>query len=263
MKTKSLPQETRSIIIALIKMARARQLSLPVRTWGGRREGAGRKPGSRPVVLHRARSQHKSRFPLHVTLRARAEVGSLRRARLYSALEAAIAASSRSDFRLVHFSVQGDHVHVVAEAHDKTTLSTGMRGLMIRAARALNRASGRSGPVWADRYHCRELRTPREVRHALAYVLLNARKHGRKVAAIDPCSSAPWFDGWRDHSPMVDLARDPPAVVAPRTWLLGAGWRRHGLLRFDEVRSLSSGRPLLAAPGDDYDSLRDPPRNVR
>jgi len=161
----------------------------------------------------------------------------LRRARLYPLIEAAIAASSRSDFRLVHFSVQGDHVHLVAEAHDKDALSSGMRGLMIRAARALNRACERSGPVWADRYHCRELRTPLEVRRALAYVLLNARKHGREVAALDPCSSARWFDGWRDHSPVVDLAVDPPAVVASRTWLLDAGWRRHGLLRFDEVRS--------------------------
>src|SRR4051812_39730186 len=195
-----------STIIALIKMARSRQLSLPARTWGGRREGAGRKPGPRPVVLHRPRSPHKSRFLLHVTLRARADVGSLRRARLYSALEAAIAASSRSNFRLVHFSGQGDHVHLIAEAHDKPTLSTGMRGLMIRVARALNRASGRSGPVWADRYHCRELRTPREVRHALAYVLLNARKHGREVAAFDPCSSARWFDGWGDHDATIDLA---------------------------------------------------------
>src|SRR5438876_8282807 len=124
----SLSREPVSNIIALIKMARDRQVSLPVRTWGGRREGAGRKPGPRPVVLHRPRSPHKSRFPLHVTLRARGEVGSLRRARLYSALEAALAASSRSDFRLVHFSVQGDHVHLVAEAHDKPTLSTGMRG---------------------------------------------------------------------------------------------------------------------------------------
>ena len=233
----SLSQARASNIIALIKMARSRQLSLPVRTWGGRREGAGRKAGPRPGVLHRPRAPHKSRFPLHVTLRARADVGSLRRARTYSALEAAIAASSRSDFRLVHFSVQGDHVHLIAEARDNPTLSTGMRGLMIRVARALNRAAGRNGPVWADRYHCRELRTPREVRHALAYVLLNARKHGREVAVLDPCSSARWFDGWRDHSSLVDLALDPPAVVASRTWLLGAGWRRHGLLRFDEVRS--------------------------
>ena len=215
-------------------MARQRQLSLPVpSTWGGRREGAGRKPGPRPVVLHRARSQHKSRFPLHVTLRARADLGSLRGPRLFPVLERAIAASSRSDFRLVHFSVQGDHVHLVAEAHDKAALSAGMRGLMIRAARALNRAADRRGPVWVDRYHCRDLGTPREVRNALVYVLLNSHKHGRDVAALDPCSSARWFDAWRDHSPVIDLAVERPPVVAPRTWLLGSGWRRHGLVPLD------------------------------
>ena len=226
-------QERDNSIIALIKMARQRQrqLALPVRRgWGGRREGAGRKPGPRPVVLHRARSEHKSRFPLHVTLRARADLGSLRGRRLFPVLERAIAAASRSGFRLVHFSVQGDHLHLIAEAHDKAALSAGMRGLMIRAARAVNRDLGRRGAVWADRYHCRELGTPREVRNALAYVLLNSRKHGREVAGHDPCSSARWFDGWRDHCAVVDLAIDPPAVVAPRTWLLGVGWRRHGLL---------------------------------
>ena len=159
---------------------RGRQLALPVRaTWGGRRKGAGRKPGPRPIVLHRARAEHKSRFPLHVTLRARADVGSLRGARLYPTIEAAIAAGSRSVFRIVHFSVQGDHMHLIVEARDKTALSMGVRGLMIRVARALNRAAGRSGPVWADRYHARDLRSPREVRNALCYVLLNARKHAQ------------------------------------------------------------------------------------
>jgi REP element-mobilizing transposase RayT len=171
---------------------------------------------------------------LHVTLRARADVGSLRGARLYPTIEAAIAAGSRSVFRIVHFSVQGDHMHLIVEARDKTALSMGVRGLMIRVARALNRAAGRSGPVWADRYHARDLRSPREVRNALCYVLLNARKHGRAVSDLDPRSSARWFEGWRDLDPVVVITAEPPPIVAPRTWLLSAGWRRHGLLRFDE-----------------------------
>ncbi len=171
---------------------------------------------------------------MHVTLRAQRAFGSLRTARLYRALESAIAAASRTDFRIVHFSVQGDHVHLLVEAHDKLTLSSGVRGLMIRAARALNRVNGRSGRVWGDRYHSRDLATPREVRHALCYVLHNSRKHGRDTAVVDPCSSARWFDGWRDHDAVVDLAADPPPIVRPRTWLMAVGWRRHGLLRSDE-----------------------------
>ncbi len=225
-------------IIALIKIVRRlppRQLSLSIPPgWGGRRPGAGRKAGRRPLVLHRARGEHKGRYPVHVTLRARREVGSLRGARLYGCLEAAIAAASRRDFRIVHFSVQHDHVHLIVEAHDKAILSSGLRGLSIRAARALNRAAARSGPVWADRYHSRELPTPREVRHALCYVLHNSRKHGRQTPSLDPCSSARWFDGWRDHDPVIDFAVDPPPTVRSRTWLLGVGWRRHGLIRVAE-----------------------------
>ena len=92
----------------------------------------------------------------------------------------------------------------------------------------------------AERYHLRVLRTPREVRNALAYVLLNGRRHayatGRKPLGrgkVDPASSGRWFDGWRDRRS--GRAPDPAAVAAPRTWLLGVGWRRHGLLSLDEV----------------------------
>ncbi|HVT09955.1 MAG TPA: transposase [Polyangia bacterium] len=167
----------------------------------------------------------------------------MRSPRRYGALEPAIASASRTDFRVVHFSVQGDHVHLIVEARDKVALSSGLRGLSIRAARALNRAACRSGPVWADRYHARDLSTPREVRHALCYVLHNSRKHGRPVVYVDPCSSARWFDGWRDHDPIFDFAADPPPVARPRTWLLTTGWRRHGLLRLDEKPASPPRRP--------------------
>lgn len=220
-----------------------RQLSLPVRKgWGGARAGAGRRRGPRPPVPHRARRAHKSRFPVHVTLRAQRAIGSLRSARVYRALETAVAAASRTDFRLVHFSVQGDHIHLIAEAHDKAALSSGLRGLAIRAARAVNRATGRSGRVWADRYHSRDLATPREVRNALCYVLHNSRKHRRETSPIDPCSSGRWFDGWRDHDPIFDFAADPPAIVRPRTWLMTVGWRRHGLVCLEEPPENSGQR---------------------
>jgi len=77
-----------------------------------------------------------------------------------------------------------------------------MKAIGSRIARAANRVFRRSGPVLADRYHLHVLRTPSEVRNALAYVLLNAPKHaaraGRALArafTIDPASSGRWFDG--------------------------------------------------------------------
>jgi hypothetical protein len=135
-------------------------------------------------------------------------------------------------FRVIHFSVQGDHLHLVVEADDTRTLARGASGLAIRTARAINRAVGRRGAVWGDRYHTRALRTPREVRHGLVYVLMNFRKHRPwDRRALDPCSSAPWFDGLHPRSPCPAGA---PPVRTPRTWLASVGWRRHGLIQTTE-----------------------------
>jgi REP element-mobilizing transposase RayT len=158
------------------------------------------------------------------------DVPSLRMGRRFEAMEQAIRKASGSAIRIVHFSVQRDHLHLIVEARDASGLARGVQGLAVRAARAVNRALGRRGTVWGDRYHARALATPREVRSAIAYVLLNRRKHDPLSRGIDPCSSGRWFSGWRSRQP---LSEDSP-VAAPRTWLASVGWRRAGLLRTDE-----------------------------
>ena len=153
---------------------------------------------------------------------------SLRSKRVFRVLRECFRGASSDAFRVVQFSVQGDHVHLMVEAQDKAALSSGARGLVIRGALAINRLLKRTGRVWGDRYHARELATPREVRNALVYVLMNHKKHGlRDRGHIDPCSSAPWFDGFQ-----VTLPPPPehPVTCYPRTWLASVGWRRHGLI---------------------------------
>jgi hypothetical protein len=85
-------------------------------------------------------------------------------------------------FGWVHYSLQGNHAHLIVEAQDPIALGRGMMAIGARLARAVNRIAGRSGPVLADRYHSRMLPTPREVHGALRYVLLNARKHAATAA---------------------------------------------------------------------------------
>ena len=211
------------------------QLPLPIpNTWGGARDGAGRPviEGRRRPTPHRARPEHKRAHPVHLTMRARAGLVSLRSPRAFTAIRVALAAASTERFRIVHFSVQSDHIHAIVEAHDKPSLARGLRGLAIRVARAVNRAVGRTGSVWGDRYHTRPLVTPRETRNCIRYVLFNFRKHRpADPRRIDPCSSAPWFDGFREPAPRA-LA---PPTRPPATWLLRTGWwRKHGLLGLDE-----------------------------
>ena len=216
---------------------------LPFRQNGGRRAGAGRKPkGEHAGVSHGPRSLLAARFPAHVTAKLSRGLPRLRCRREYAALRAAFAAGcDRAGFRLTHYAVLNDHLHFLVEARDRRALSRGLQGLFIRIAKALNKLWGRRGTVFADRYHDRILKTPREVRNALRYVLANARKHaaeGREIAvpqAIDVFTSAPWFDGFRETVTVRGIEAMPRPVTDAHTWMLTIGWRRHGLLSVHEL----------------------------
>ncbi len=214
---------------------RTLQHELAFRAWGGARRGAGRKPsGSRARVSHRSRPTHAAENPLHITIRLRAGLPSLRRKQTRNAVSRAFACGGdRFGFRLDQFSLQSNHIHLIAEAEDRGSLSRGMQGLLVRVARVLNRLWRRCGSVFADRFHARALRTPREVRAALVYVLQNARHHGLKLLGIDPFSSGYWFDGWKERPRTV--ASPPP--LSARAWLLREGWRRCGLIGLRESPS--------------------------
>jgi putative transposase len=149
---------------------------------------------------------------------------------VFPALRDALAACSRNGFRLIQFSVQSNHLHLIVETDDTLGLRRGLQGLAVRCARAINRCARRRGRVWAHRYHIRPMTTPTEVRRALVYVLMNIKKHSPSASnGVDACSSAPWFDGFAPKQPP-SASRYPPAVQPPRTWLLSQGWRRRGLI---------------------------------
>ena len=225
------------------KRKQPQQRALPFREHGGRRAGAGRKPnGPQAMVGHGLRPALAARFPAHVTMKVQRGLPRLRNRAEYAALRAAFAAGcDRNGFRLVHYAVLNDHLHLLVEAGDRNTLSRGLQGLAIRIAKALNRLWRRRGTVFADRYHDRILKTPREVRNALVYVLANGKKHaaaGRAVQvaqAIDPFTSAPWFDGFRETLVIRGLETIPRPVTEAHTWMLCIGWRRHGLLSVHDL----------------------------
>jgi REP element-mobilizing transposase RayT len=210
--------------------------------WGGWRPGAGRKKSPRPPIPHETRDPFPARYPCHVTLKVREGIASLRTVPVVKEIESSFRGCERRGFRLVHYSIQGDHLHAIVEAEGIEALARGMKSLAARFARAVNRVLRRAGPVLRERYHLRVLTSPRQVRNALRYVLLNARRHAAKrrpdrrlpgPVRLDPASSARWFDGWRREALEPDAAArgpDLPAVRSPRTWLLGVGWRRLGLL---------------------------------
>jgi len=215
----------------------SKQLNLPLATTATRRRR--RVTPTRAGMPHRARPAHCHRHPVHITLRRSRLLPSMREESLFRALRHALCRTPRSWFRVLQFSVQSDHIHLV-EARDTPSLSRGMTGLSVRLARAYNAALRRRGHLWSERFHSRALKTPREVRNGLVYVLMNRRKHAppakdATARAFDVCSSAWWFGGWaRPPSSGPPLPIQGVPVVPPETWLARTGWKRHGLIRSDE-----------------------------
>ena len=180
---------------------------------GGPRPGSGRPRGNR--VSHARRPRFRSVTPVHVTLRVKGHVWNLRSRRAWRRLRQAFEkARGRFGARLIEYSVQGNHLHLIIEADDTEALSRAMQGLTIRIAKALNAMMARAGQVFDDHYFARLLRRPTELVRAIAYVTGN-HQHHFGGGGVDLYSSA-----------VLSPAERVEFLSFPVGWLLNAGLRR-------------------------------------
>ncbi len=156
--------------------------------------------------------------------------------------------------KVVHYSIQGDHLHLLVEAADATKLARGMQWLFSRIAMEVNRVALRSGRLFRDRHFRQTLESPTQVRRALVYIVMNGRKHGAQQGRsllplyewLDECSTAGFIDKWHpaDQPTALALARARAGPCSPgakpTTWLARTGWwqRGGGALRFGEMPAL-------------------------
>jgi REP element-mobilizing transposase RayT len=209
---------------------------------GGWRRGAGRKRAPKSVS-HSTRLEFASAHPQIVTMRLQVDAPYIATDALLQHIREVIAASHRPTFRIVEFNVLGNHLHLITEAAGKDALARGIQGFAVRLVRRINSLLGRTGRLFAHRYHARVLKTPLEVRNALRYVLQNRKHHAAEKRFqrnwFDPWSSGAWFSGWArelvlDTHWKRELVAAPKPTADATTWLLTTGWKRHGLLDFDE-----------------------------
>ena len=89
----------------------------------------------RPSERHKMRERFSKTRPFHVTLRVVEAVGKLRRRDAYHAIRKAMQTTlSRTNFRIVHISLEDDHVHLIVEADNDGALARGMQSFEISAA---------------------------------------------------------------------------------------------------------------------------------
>jgi putative transposase len=216
------------------------QVELVFNRRGGRRTNAGRRRTSpRRRVPHTVRPEFSRNLPLHVTLRVLDDVGRLRRRDAFKIVRGVMMERmEREDLRIVDLSIQGNHIHLVCEANGKRALAQGMSSFKIAVARRINRIRGRKGEVFADRYHYEILRTPRQVRNCIAYVLNNWRKHGEDRFArrvVDEFSTGMWFPDWKEARIEVPAGLELLPRREPRSWLLAKGWKKSSPISLYEV----------------------------
>ena len=221
-----------------------------LRPRGGKRAGAGRKPtGARAGVPHRPRPIIRKKTPVHVTVKLVPEVGSLRRRKLIASMREAFRGGKvKGGFRICQFSIQRDHMHLVTEADSNRDLAKGMQGWEIRVARRINRRLGRKGNVFADRFHAVPVRSPKQLRNTLCYVMNNGLRHRERheIRGMDPFSSAWHFAGWSHDRWRRGLDPPPgePPVAPAESWLLKEGWLRWGRIGVGEVPRAAGPRAV-------------------
>jgi putative transposase len=210
---------------------------------GGKRAGAGRKKTGRcRDAPHRRRPPLEARHPVHVVLRRTGRC-SLRTRTYYNFVRAALRGMlPRTDFRVVHVSIQDSHLHMLVEATDRKALARGMQSFAIRLACRVH-SDGGCGKVFEYRYHATQIQTAWHARHALAYVLNNWRRHrldwanGRVLAQkLDVYASGIGFDGWNHRRAfLIPRGYEPLPVAGAQTALLAFEWKQFGLIDLFET----------------------------
>lgn len=158
------------------------KLNLNRGKWGGRRSGSGRKRAHSKGVAHRVREKVNHRTPLHINFKFKAYI---RNKQCLKLLKRAILNGRKHGLSIIHFSLQTNHIHLIVEAPTNEILTKGMRSLTVTFAKGLHK-----GKVQIERYHLHVLRSIKETKNAVFYVLFNKQKHEKGTySKIDGYSS--------------------------------------------------------------------------
>ena len=236
---------------------RDRQLTMPFVRVARPGKKLGRPRSDDSGVWHVKRPDVKSRIPMLITLKLRKGLPSLRQDREAGVFFSALRRVNREHaVRFVHFTIQGDHIHLIVEGDDDTEVARAIQGLAVSLSRRWNKLWNRKGTVFADRYHRLDLATPTQVRNALRYVFMNHTKHTgalhlttvknadgttTRLPYVDHYfSSALHFPGWLE--PYVPHRAKDTVSAQPRSWLLRQGYLKAG------GRLSVSSRPACSSP---------------
>lgn len=155
------------------------------------RKGAGRPAKVDIGIRHIRRERLGKPSALHLTIKVRENKADIQNKKILKALHHAIKRARLQRLKVIHYTLEYNHAHLVVEAADNRILHKGMQAFGISLAKAINKMKQAKGTVYKHRYHFRKLRSRREVKNALQYVWGNGIKHKRAMSRFDLYNSLP------------------------------------------------------------------------
>jgi hypothetical protein len=139
-------------------------------------------------IRHTKREAILGPRPLHLTIKLiRADI---QNKAILKALRHAIFRARLQGLRVIHYSLEHDHIHLYAESSDNKILGKAMKALGGSLVKRINKHFLSKGRCYKTRYHLRILRSATEVKNVINYILKNGIKHRRTKSVIDPYNSA-------------------------------------------------------------------------
>ena len=136
-------------------------------------------------IRHVKRFRLKKASSLHLTIKVRENKADIQSKRILKALHHAIKRARLKGLKVVHYTLEYNHVHLLVESVDNKTLHKGMQAFGITIAKAINKIKRSKGAVYKNRYHLRLISSPRQLKNVLHYIFNNGVKHKRTNSKID------------------------------------------------------------------------------
>lgn len=141
------------------------------------RKGGGRRPKHDKGIRHIKRPEIKRLTSLHLTVKILKDKAGIKNKQTLALLKHAILKARKKGLRIIHFTLEYDHVHLLVEANDNEVLGRGMMVFGVTMAKGINRLKSIKGTVYKHRYHFRKINSPRELKNVLHYIFNNGIKH--------------------------------------------------------------------------------------
>ena len=152
-------------------------------------KGAGRPAINDIGIRHIKRPKISRLTTLHLTIKVRSNKADIKSKKILKALHHAIKRARLKKLRVIHYTLEFNHLHLLIECESHKTLHQGMQAFGISLSKAINRIKKLKGTVYKHRYHLKKLATRRELKNALHYIFNNGKKHKRTNSILDPYNS--------------------------------------------------------------------------